>query len=379
MSEYEYYEFQAIDRPLTAKEIAELRACSTRAHITSTSFTNDYSWGSFRGNEDAWMEKYFDAFLYLANWGTHILQFRLPSGLLDLATAKAYCHGEDASVRTKAGKVILRFESKDDAGEDWVEGAGRLASMIGAREGLLRGDLRALYLGWLLLAQSGELDDEDLEPPVPPGLGQLNAALDGMAEFLRLDRDLLHAAAAASGPLGGSALDRAAVRKWVQGLGQGEKDDLISRLVVEPDMASIQELHLRFRKEHLSATRQETAERRSVATLLQIAKADTAERRRAEAASAAREKAVREQEAAIAREAHLDQLVGQESRLWAEAEALAATKQPKKYAQAVQILIDLRDMGFRSKAGDFQSRLEAFRMAHAQKPAFINRIRLAGL
>jgi hypothetical protein len=88
---------------------------------------------------------------------------------------------------------------------------------------------------------------------------------------------------------------------------------------------------------------------------------------------------VREQEAAIAREAYLDQLAGQESRLWAEAEALAATKQPKKYDQAVQILVDLRDMGFRSKAGDFQSRLEAFRMAHAQKPAFINRIRLAGL
>jgi hypothetical protein len=379
MSEYQYYEFQAIDRPLAAKEIAELRACSTRAHITSTSFINDYAWGSFRGNEDAWMEKYFDAFLYLANWGTHILQFRLPSSLLDLATAKAYCNGTGASVRAKAGKVILRFESEDDAGEDWVEGAGRLASMIGAREGLLRGDLRSLYLGWLLQVQSDELDDEDLEPPVPPGLGQLNAALDSMVEFLRLDRDLLHAATAASGPLGGSDLDRAAVRKWVQGLGQGEKDDLISRLIVEPDMTSVQELHLRFRKEHVSAPVQDAVERRSVATLLRMAKADTAERRRAEAAAAAREKAAREQEAAIAREAHLDQLVGQESRLWAEAEALAATKQPKKYDQAVQILVDLRDMGFRSKAGDFQSRLEAFRIAHAQKPAFINRIRSAGL
>ena len=379
MSEYQYYEFQAIDRPLTAKEIAELRACSTRAHITSTSFINDYAWGSFRGNEDAWMEKYFDAFLYLANWGTHILQFRLPSSLLDLATAKAYCNGTGASVRAKAGKVILRFESEDDVGEDWVEGAGRLASMIGAREGLLRGDLRALYLGWLLRVQSDELDDEDLEPPVPPGLSQLNAALDGMVEFLRLDRDLLHAATAASGPLGGSDLDRAAARKWVQGLGQGEKDDLISRLIVEPDMTTVQALLLRFRKEHVSAPVQDAVERRSVATQLRMAKADTAERRRAEAAAAAREKAAREQEAAIAREAHLDQLVGQESRLWAEAEALAATKQPKKYDQAVQILVDLRDMGFRSKAGDFQSRLEAFRMAHAQKPAFINRIRLAGL
>ena len=58
MSEYQYYEFQAIDRPLTEKEMRELRSYSTRARITPTSFVNDYSWGSFKGNKDAWMEKY---------------------------------------------------------------------------------------------------------------------------------------------------------------------------------------------------------------------------------------------------------------------------------------------------------------------------------
>jgi hypothetical protein len=67
MSEYQYYEFQAIDRPLTEKEMRELRSYSSRAHITPASFVNDYSRGDFKGNEDTWMEKYFDAFLYLAN------------------------------------------------------------------------------------------------------------------------------------------------------------------------------------------------------------------------------------------------------------------------------------------------------------------------
>jgi hypothetical protein len=87
MSEYQYYEFQAIDCPLTEKEMGELRSYSTRARITPTSFVNDYSWGSFNGDEDAWMEKYFEAFLYLANWGTHVFKLRLPSGLLDVKTA----------------------------------------------------------------------------------------------------------------------------------------------------------------------------------------------------------------------------------------------------------------------------------------------------
>ncbi len=40
MSEYQYYEFQAIDRPLTVKEMTELRSYSTRARITATSFIN---------------------------------------------------------------------------------------------------------------------------------------------------------------------------------------------------------------------------------------------------------------------------------------------------------------------------------------------------
>jgi hypothetical protein len=60
MSEYQYHEFQAIDRPLTGKEMDELRSYSTRARITPTSFVNDYSWGDFKGNADAWMEKYFE-------------------------------------------------------------------------------------------------------------------------------------------------------------------------------------------------------------------------------------------------------------------------------------------------------------------------------
>jgi hypothetical protein len=46
MSEYQYYEFQAVDRLLTQREMAELRALSARATITPTRFTNVYNWGN---------------------------------------------------------------------------------------------------------------------------------------------------------------------------------------------------------------------------------------------------------------------------------------------------------------------------------------------
>src|SRR5947199_2761633 len=96
MSEYQYYEFQAVDRPLSKREMAELRALSTRATITPTRFVNFYNWGNFRGNPSALMETYFDAFVYVANWGTHELMLRLPRRLLDPGTASRYCVGEGA-------------------------------------------------------------------------------------------------------------------------------------------------------------------------------------------------------------------------------------------------------------------------------------------
>ncbi len=50
MSEYQYYEFQAIDRPLDQAAQQALRAISSRAWITPTSFTNHYEWGDLKAD-----------------------------------------------------------------------------------------------------------------------------------------------------------------------------------------------------------------------------------------------------------------------------------------------------------------------------------------
>jgi hypothetical protein len=198
VSEYQYFEFQAIDRPLNKNEMAELRSYSTRARITTTSFVNDYSWGDFKGDADVWMDKYFDAFLYVANWGTHILKLRLPEKLLNAKTAWVYAIGEHAAARIRNGNVILTFLSEHEDGEDSVDSGGLLASLISVRAELARGDLRALYLGWLLCMQNGELDVDTLAPPVPAGLTKLSASLTSLVEFLRVDKALVRASAKAA-------------------------------------------------------------------------------------------------------------------------------------------------------------------------------------
>jgi hypothetical protein len=379
MSEYQYYEFQAIDRPLTSKEMSELRSHSSRAAITPTSFVNEYSWGSFKGSADAWMEKYFDAFLHLANWGTHVLKLSLPARLLDPAVARTYCGGDSAFIREKSGRVVLTFVSEDEECGDWVEGEGHLASLIPVRAELARGDLRALYLGWLLRAQAGEIDDAEVEPPVPPGLGQLSASLESLVEFLRIDEDLLHVAAESSPAMAEAGIDRHEARAWVGRLTAADKDEVLTDLLVDGDQTAVMELRQRFLKDRANAGGVPATTGRTVARLLGAAEVRAAERRRLEAEERAKEQARRAREAAVAREKHLDSLVGRETDLWMKVDSLVATKLPKSYDQAVKMLMDLRDLAARSNRGDFGVRVEALRQEHARKPSFIERLGKAGL
>ena len=382
MSEYQYYEFQAIDRPLTEKEMGDLRSYSTRARITPTSFVNDYSWGNFKGDEDAWVEKYFDAFLYLANWGTHVFKLRLPSRLLDLKTAHLYCSGEKAFAHEKNGKVILSFLSEDEGGGEWVESEGLLSSLISVRSEIARGDLRCLYLGWLLCVQNRELDEEDVEPPVPPGLGQLSASLESMVDFLRIDPNLIYVAARASQPLQEVQPRQTEIREWVKNFSSAEKDDVLASLIVGEDPALTPDLLRRFIKECGSGDREiaEQNEKRTVGELLRAAEERAEENRRIAAKKAAEEKTRREREAAEHREKYLNEIAKRELDLWNQVETLISTKQPKSYDQAVRLLIDLRDLATRKgKMVEFKARLDALRAAQTRKPSFIERLRRAGL
>ena len=183
MSEYQYYEFQAIDRPLTHDQMAELRSLSTRARITAISFVNEYHWGSFKGDPDQLMERYFDAFLYFANWGTRHLMLRLPARLLTPTAVEPYCDGRSLSYRVKGEYMILSFLSETE-GYDGEDDGGELSSLIPLRADLLRGDYRCLYLGWLLTVQNAEVDDGATEPPVATGVEELERLLAGLGRFL---------------------------------------------------------------------------------------------------------------------------------------------------------------------------------------------------
>ncbi len=230
MSEYQYYEFRAIDRPLSKQELKELSTLSSRAQVTPVSFVNTYNWGNFKGDPFELMQKYFDAFVYVANWGTRQLMLRLPARLCDLKAMHSYLLENALTVTEKDEKVILQLLSEDEP-EDWEEGEGWMASLIPLRAELMQGDLRCFYLSWLLAAQTGELADDEEEPEVPSGLRSLSAALQSFADFMRIDPDLIEAAALESSKLEASDTPREDLQSWLSQLSESEKGTATQKLI----------------------------------------------------------------------------------------------------------------------------------------------------
>ena len=249
MSEYQYYDFKAIDHALTKTEMAALRAISTRAAITTTSFTNHYEWGDLKADPLKLLEKYFDAFVYVANWGTREFHLRLPKELVDFKHLKSILPGEAASVRSAGQFVIISFESEVESDDDWDDGTGWMGSLVSLRSNLLRGDFRCLYLGWLHSVECREFSEDTLEPPVPAGLRELSAPLDSLIEFLGIDEDLVEVAASASAPLKAGP-SRKELATWVRGLPGNEKDDLLVGFLSEPSERCRLELLQRFQREN---------------------------------------------------------------------------------------------------------------------------------
>jgi hypothetical protein len=339
VSEYQYYDFKAIDHALTKTEMAAPRAISSRALITTTSFANHYEWGDLKADPLKLLEEYFDAFVYVANWGTREFHLRLPQELVDFQHLKSILPGKSVRARSAGQFVIVSFESEVEA-DDSDDGTDWMGSLLSLRSDLLRGDFRCLYLGWLNSVENDECLGDALEPPVPAGLRELSAPLASFVEFLRIDEDLVEVAASASAPLKAGP-SRQELAAWVRGLPANEKDDLLIDFLSESSERSRFELLQRFQRENAVAADHGAIERRTVEDLLTAARVRADERARQVSAKRAAEAAQKKAKAEADRAVYLEGLAKREKAVWKQVEAHIQQRQPKQYERAVILLASI--------------------------------------
>jgi len=376
MSEYQYYDFRAIDYPLPKAVQQELRRHSTRAQITSTSFTNEYHYGSFKGDEQDWVDRYFDAFLYFANWGTRELAIKIPTSAFPKEYADAEYHDESFWFREVDTYTVLTYSCEEFDEREWIESEGLLPSLIGIRSEIMQGDYRPIYLGWLmsivLFDETCDGEEEAPEPPVPAGLGTLSASQQELIEFFGLDIDLLAAAAEASAPLETPKVEPDAVAKWVQQLPLEERTDLLTRLISGQELNLRNELYL---KATLPPGQPLAPATRTPRQLYERAKEIEEARVRAKAERDAADKAHREEKRRI----YIAQLAGNEDRLWIKIEDLANQKNKASYDEAVSLIADLRDSYLGDGDMTFPDQLAAFQLRHKGKGNLMDRLKDASL
>ncbi|NOK05851.1 MULTISPECIES: hypothetical protein [Myxococcus] len=366
MSEHQVYEFVALDRPLTARQMAELRAISTRAEITPTRFWNEYHRGGLGADPAQLLLRYFDAHLYDSNWGDCRLMLRLPRAGLDVKALKACFPARSPSALTVSGNsVMLDFQvgDEDPSGREDAPSAS-LAALVPLRTELQRGDLRGAYLAWLGAVQAGSVASFAKEPLVPEELSTLSAAQQALVALLRLDEDLLAAAAHGEKKREDDSL---AFRAWVRDLSPKDQMRWLLRAVDAPERPLGSELLRAFRAEHASANQRpaRTVHELQALMVAQRAARERAESARARAATAAAMSRLQRRLTALSRDV---------DGAWARLEARVAASE---YDEAVRLAEDLRALATRDDdLAGFAARFAALRGRQARRRGFFDRWKL---
>ena len=363
MSEYQYYEFKTIDRPLTKAEKEEISLLSSRVQLSSTRAIFTYSYGDFRGDPEQVLAQYFDAMFYTANWGTLQLMFRFPKALIDLEQMQKYCIEDRIAVSEINNFVILDISINDEEGFGWIEGEGNLSSLIGLRQEILQGDYRSLYLAWLKAITChdiDELDEGELEPPVPPGLGKLSSSLQAFIDAFELNEHLLKVATTASAAK--PSLSEKSLKAAITKLERSESDTFLLRLAKGEANLSFE---LRKRLSQMMEFMQDviTGER-TIRQLLESAEQEQkqSERRKEQATEALR---VRE----------LETFAQRETAAWEDVDALIQRATSKSYDEVVQLLLKLRDLAdYQNQQANFLTRIKQLHDQYSSRSGLKKRL-----
>ena len=269
----------------------------------------------------------------------------------------------------------MSFASPEEEPPEWDEHGDDLADLAALRNDILQGDLRSLYLASLLgIVANLYLDNDEgeaeaeLEPSVPPGLGQLTPALEAFIRFMRIDPFLVAAAAEASAPL--AAASSASLAATIAQLPRAECDAFLQRLLQgEANLQVVLQRRLQELAGASTPAAPDAAPRRTIGALL--ARADELQH-----TAAARTKAAAEAK----RIQELQAFAPQAARAWQTVEDEIGRKNASGYDNAVQLLVKLRDLAvYQGELPLFKARIATLVDRYKSQRSFVERVGKAKL
>ncbi|MCT7961522.1 hypothetical protein NG791_12665 [Laspinema sp. D1] len=367
MSSYQYYEFQALDRPFTEKEQDYIHTLSSRVQLNRTQAIFLYNYGDFRGQPQQLLDKCFDIMLYTANWGSRQLMFRLPKSLINSADLEPYQVPDGIEISTTEQSVIIDINIQDEDLNGWTEGEGLLPRMLSLRDDLLEGDYRVLYLGWLKAAPLYyECEPENcIEPPIPANLNKLSKPLQAFVDFIELDQDLVDAAAQLS-PIAETKSDSIKeLQQRIPQISEQERNDFLARLL-QGELNLNLKLSQRLRSLSKKPTPQTLSDSpgRSLSELITLSTQAENLRKQKEKQAAKQEKIKKIQE-----------LAPRESYLWEQVFHEIGCKQVKAYDRAIVHLLNLQDIAeYQGKLPEFQARVRKIQQDYRNLRGVMSRL-----
>ncbi len=372
MSEYQYYEWQRLESPLSLAEQNAVDALSSHIEVSSMQASVSYNWGDFKHNPIKILAKYFDAYLYFANWGSYNLAFSFPKGLIDVASLEVYFDEEHVNITVVEDRLILKFEKQDEEGYcgDYEE-QGHLSTLSRLRDDIIQGDYRVLYIAWLnAMAERSywyEEDEDDpenfykdIEPPIPAGLKELRLPLRTFVDAFEVDPFLISAAAERSPsllPLRKTAFDSA-----INNLSRQEANDFLIKIAnAEPGAVAALQKKLRSFDKPANATQSNP---RTIGELLKRAK-ELKEIESKRLAEKTRKKYI----------ARMKKLEKDEAQLWLSVERiLTGGAKAKVYDEATEVLDKLYELAeYKGKGFRFKTQTRAFAKQYERRLSLIER------
>ncbi|ENM5739828.1 hypothetical protein AB1F87_003410 [Vibrio mimicus] len=368
MSEYQYYKFERLEGYLDAKARQALRAISSRAEISATSFQVYYNYSDLKAEPSELMLKYFDIGFYYADWGSIDAYIKLPArtipdALLGFSSDGLYVHQSD-----EWQMLIFSIEEYDEYFDD--ENADdffqHLASL---RSELIQGNWCLVYFMWLKECDFNE--EIDGVPLIYFDFEHLSEEVKAFAALYDIPLAWVKALAMVLNAQPSHQAKQAQFQfdAWLHNLTEAERNTLLSTLFEQGQLT---------RHQALAMTRKESANKDEAYqywltpdVITPFIEQAQSQLQQEQAEALAKKMAIEKAE----KEKALTDIYNQRERCWQQAQEQADRTCASGYDAASHYLHQLNEAyQFKGDSPAFEQRFKRFVVANNSRKALLNRL-----